>query len=381
MAITEVTTGRADASGSRAPWRQEVLTLADRARWTELVRNIPGHDAFFLPAYVEAFARYSGEEARLFYFGNDYEYIVYPFLVRRVSDLPFCQPLVGQGMPDYFDTVSPYGYSGPLACIPNPQNTQELWQAYLAAFHDFCVDNNIVCEFGRLNPFVGNHIPLEALTDDVRRSGEIIFVDLRQSEEEIWRGFNRGNRSNINKAQRLGVVVEERRDKEAIDEFYRLYRQTMERNNASAWYYFSPEFMYSLFTDLGSHLRLFCAVHEGVIIAAATYLCVGKVCHYFLGGSSRDHFALRPNNLLMKTAIMWAKRNGYVHFNLGGRHSAHDNLGQFKSAFAKTTVTFHTYRVVHMPEAYETLCQQFMTFAKNAGQAPSNTDYFPLYRG
>jgi hypothetical protein len=380
MALTELTAGTA-APVTQPTWRQEVLTLADRARWTTLVESVSGHDAFFLPAYVEAFARYSGEEARLFFFGNDYEYIVYPFLLRQVSDLPFYQTLAGQGAPDYFDIVSPYGYSGPLARIQNVRNAQELWQAYLSAFHSFCVDSNIVCEFGRLNPFVGNQIPLLALTDGVQRSGEIVFVDLRQSEEDIWRGFNRGNRSNIKKAQRMGVTVEERRDDEAIAAFYRLYRETMERNNARPWYYFSPEFMQSLFTGLGSRLRLFCAVHEGIIIAAATYLCVGKVCHYFLGGSCRDYFALRPNNLLMKTAIMWAKSNGYVHFNLGGRHSAHDNLGQFKSAFAKTTATFYTYRVVHMPEAYQTLCQQFKTYTEKAGHAPGNGDYFPLYRG
>ncbi len=372
-----------------ATWHQDLLTLADWSRWQALVEAVPGHDAFFLPGYVASLATHGGEEALLFFFGNREEYIVYPFLRRRIDDLPFRQALAnapgrelsGQ---ELFDIVSPYGYSGPLAHTPDPGRAPVLWQGFVESFHRFCQAQGIVAEFARLHPFLANQAPLQALGEQVVESGVIVAVDLTQPEEAIWRGFNRGNRSNINKAKRTGLTVEEREDEAAWQAFQDLYQETMERNQARDWYYFTDQFFQELRRGLGSKLRLFCAVHEGRIVAAATYLCVGPVCHYFLGGSSRDAFALRPNNLLMSQAIFWAREQGFRFFNLGGQHNPQDNLGRFKSAFSKSTHTFHTYRKVHLPAIYRELVAQARRFQEQSEQSdqgkPSDPDFFPLYR-
>jgi len=372
-----------------AAWQEELLTLADWSRWQALVEAIPDHDAFFLPGYVAPLAAHGGEDALLFFFGNQEEYIVYPFLRRRIDDLPFRQALAnGRDRElfdrELFDIASPYGYSGPLARTPDPERAPALWQGFVEAFHRFCQAQGIVAEFARLHPFLDNQAPLQKLGEPVVENGSIVAVDLTQSEEAVWRGFNRGNRSNINKAKRAGLVVEEREDEAAWQTFLALYRETMERNQAREWYYFPDRFFQELRQGLGSKLRLLCAVHEGRIVAAATYLCVGPVCHYFLAGSSREAFALRPNNLLMSQAIFWAREQGFRFFNLGGQHSPQDNLGRFKSAFAKSTWPFHTYRKVHLPEAYQMLVAQARRFKQQSEQSdqgePSSSDFFPLYR-
>ena len=359
-------------------WQYKVLTTDDRAQWRSLVEAIPQRDVFFTPEYVIPFKRLAGEEARLFFFGDEANYIVYPFFLRRINDLPFYQASALDDETEYFDTVSPYGYSGPLVCARDQSCQRDLWRGYLAAFHRYCQDMNVVCEFARLNPFLGNHHYLQELTNGVQLSNQITYLDLTQPEQALWRGFNRGNRSNINKARRSGVEVERRRDDDALRRFYELYVATMRRNQAARWYAFSYDLFADHFTMLDDRISLFCASYKERIIAAASFLHDGDVVHYFLGGSDSDYLSFRPNNLLMYHAIFWAKRQGYRRFNLGGGYK--DSLARFKAAFSKSSVDFFTYRMVHNTAVYDDLCQSFAAYRSDIGLPGCNADYFPRYR-
>jgi hypothetical protein len=360
-------------------WDWEVLTTNDREPWRRLVEGIPHRDVFFTPEYAIPFERLSGEEARLFFFGDEANYIVYPFFLRRINDLPFYQASPLDDKTEYFDTMSPYGYSGPLAYVIEHSCELDLWHSYLSVFHHYCQAMNMVCEFARLNPFVGNQQYLQALTNGVQAGNQITYLDLTQSEEALWRGLNRGNRSNINKARRSGVKVDRGCDNDRIRSFYELYATTMRRNQASRWYYFSPDFFADSFALLDDKLSLFCASYQGRIIAAASFLHDGDVVHYFLGGSDSDFLALRPNNLLMYQAICWAKRQGYCLFNLGGGYRVDDSLARFKAAFSKLTTTFYTYQTIHNPTVYDELCQRYVLYRSNMSQQ-WESGYFPKYR-
>lgn len=358
-----------------------ILTTNDRERWRSLVGALPQRDVFFTPEYVTLFERLSGEAARLFVYGDDANYVIYPFFVRRINDLAFYRALPLDGHTQYFDVVSPYGYSGPAARVVDPDAELGLWRGYLSAFHQYCLDARIVCEFARLNPFVGNHRYLQILTGGVQVSNDIIYADLTRSEEELWHALNRGNRSNIHKARRAGVRVERSDERAHVARFYELYVATMRRNQAVGWYYFSPEFFEDSFAWLGDKISLFCASCQNQIIAAASFLHDGDIVHYFLGGSDREHLDLRPNNLLMYQVMCWAKRQGYRLFNLGGRYGSNENLARFKAAFSKRTIPFYTYRAVHNVPVYHKLCQRHAEYRSSTGRPPlEDASYFPLYR-
>lgn len=355
-------------------WQYKVLTSNERDEWGALVESIPRRDVFFTPEYIVPFEQLSGERAVLFHFGDTANYIIYPFFRRRINDLSFYQIAPLDGNTDYFDIVSPYGYSGPVAHITDDERTDDLWKGFLEAFHHYCVDNNIICEFARLNPFVRNHTYLKDFAEgDVQDSGEIIYVDLTGSEEDIWRGLNRGNRSNINKAKRNGVEICRGHDESRLRRFYELYAATMHRNHANDWYYFSPQFFRNGFDLLGHNISLFCALYEGEIIAAASFVHAGDVVHYFLGSSDSAYLDARPNNLLLYEAISWAHRQGYRYFNLGGGYGAEDGLTRFKLSFSKQTATFYTYRRVHQPALYVELSRRHASYILN-------TQFFPTYR-
>lgn len=361
-------------------WRCKVLTTDDKEEWRLLVETVPNRDVFFCLEYIIPFERLWGERVRLFFFGDEVNYIVYPFFLRPINTLPFYRSSPLNGKTEYFDIVSPYGYSGPLACVREKGCQHSLWKEFLMVFHQYCREMNIVCEFTRLNPFIDNVHYLQALTDGVQFSNRITYLDLALSEDELWRGFNRGNRSNINKAKRYGVVVEKDDNGMHLQKFYKLYLQTMHRNRAADWYDFSFDFFADSFTLLGNKISLFCASYDEQMVAAALFLHSGAVVHYFLGGSDSNYLALRPNNLLMYHAICWAKRQGYHLLNLGGGYK--DSLARFKAGFSKLSTTFYTYHSIHKRSIYDELCRRHTSFFRSNTNhyQDGNLKYFPLYR-
>lgn len=357
-----------------------ILTTKDREEWDRLVQGTPCRDVFFRPDYARLFESLSGDGARAFLFGEASDYVIYPFFLRRVNDLPFfrARPLDGETV--YHDIVSPYGYSGPLARLSHPEREEALWRGFLAAFHAYCQETRIVCEFARLNPFVGNHRPLQALTEGVTAASTIVCVDLRQSPAEIWRGLNRGNRSNIHKARQHGVTIRTGAEAAWVERFYALYVETMRRNEASEWYYFSPTFFADTFALLHGKVTLLSAWYEDEMIAAASFLHDGDAVHYFLGGSASERLELRPNNLLMYEAICWARAQGYRWFNLGGGYHPGDNLSRFKAGFSELSMTFYTYRAVHDVALYAELNARHRAYQQAMGQPQGDGHYFPQYR-
>ena len=189
-------------------------TSKNRELWKKLVDALALKDIYFTPEYAMLFEATEGEvreafggEALLFFYGNEQNYIIYPFFKRKVSELPFREllPPESQG---WFDIISPYGYSGPIAYISEPKIEGELWQGFVKEFHHYCLQNNIVAEFARLHPYFRNHLLLEKFTDiNIVKRAELVYVDLEQEEAVIKRGISRGNKSSMSKARRSGVSM------------------------------------------------------------------------------------------------------------------------------------------------------------------------------
>jgi len=370
-------------------WQTKVLnTKEHKTEWGNLVDALPSGDIFFTPEYAQLFESADGEagrefggEAQLFFYGDDEDYVIYPFFKRKISELPFPEAM-GSAAEGWYDIASPYGYNGPLARITNPELENALWQEFLDRFHQYCLSNNIVAEFARLHPYLKNHTHLQSSKNSrVRSRPPVVYIDLRQDEALMRKGMTKGNKSSIAKAHRSGIEIRiSPPDKEAMLAFHRLYTATMARHQARPAYFFSQKFIDNAFRMLGEQVKLFCAWHHGQIIAASLFLCRGKFVHYFLSGSDENSLSLCPNNLLLYEAILWAKGQGYELFNLGGGYEANDSLFQFKSSFAKTTADFFIYSRVHNEEMYRRLCEAREKYDTSQGRQATRPDFFPRYR-
>lgn len=364
-----------------ASWCEQVIGTDDARRWRAWVGAAGGRDVFMTQEYVSVLEEFAGDRAQLYFYGDEEDYVVYPFFLRPLADLPFLKS--GQNWPAAgaaCDIESPYGYSGPLAHVAHPERAGDLWKRFLGQFHRFCLGSSIVSEFARLNPFARNDKPLAAYGGGLRRSGEVVCVDVTQSEHGLWQQLNRGNRSKIHHAQGSGVTIVRGAGNADLEDFSRLYGRTMERREAAPRYRFGREFFLRLRERLGRRLQQFSARVDGRTIAAALFVYESDVLHYFLGGSDEGYLSLRPNNVLMFEAIRWARASGFRLVNLGGGYRPSDSLLQFKLGFSKSTLPFYTYAAAHQPDAYEELCRLRAMHDASGGRREPPTDFFPAYR-
>lgn len=371
-------------------FHSEVLTTkpTDAQKWHELVNKCPTSDVFFTPEYAllseatrgDTRADFGGE-AQLFFYGDDQNYVIYPLLKRRIGELPFTE-LLPPELKDSLDIISPYGYSGPLPHITNPDIAEELCGRFLGEFHQYCIQNNIVAEFVRLHPFIKNHLFFQKFPDiAIKRAAQVVYINLRQDITLIKKNFSRGNKSSIEKARNSGLEIRCSKTQDDIDSFYHLYTQTMERNKARSSYFFSKDFFYNLFKLLGDNVELFSTAYQGRVIGGGILLLKDNIVHYYLGGSDADFLFLRPNNFLFYQAILWVKERGCEFFNLGGGHSSiYDSLFRFKTSFSETTADFYTYSRVHNEGVYRILCQARDNYDELTSRELVKSDYFPEYR-
>jgi hypothetical protein len=365
----------------------EILTTKNKRRWAALTNAMPLIDVYFLPGYLAAFERCPesetkinfGGEAHLFVYGDEENYIIHPFFKRDLDSLPFYASVPPTEKPLY-DIASPYGYAGPAAHITHPEVYDVIWRGFVDEFHKFCLENNIVSEFVRLNPFFKNHEPLSNITGGVKEAGTVVYVDLTVSENVLWKNLKKSNRNCITKAKHENVEIYKTKKSEDVEEFYKIYNKSMDLRNAKEMYYFPREFYDSLFDLLRENVNLFVARHEGEIISASLFIGGKDFIHYFLSGTSPETSSLGSNNLLLYEALLWAKGQGYKIFNLGGGYQTGDSLSRFKSTFSKTTATFYTYRKVHDDHKYQALCAARDEYDKSIGKNLIESDYFPRYR-
>lgn len=368
----------------------QILTTqeSDIENWRGLATSHPRADIYFTPEFAMTFERSTGAtrrdfggEALLFFYGNQRNYIIYPFFKRPISELPFSELLALESK-NWYDITSPYGYSGPLAYITEPGLEYHLWEEFLGELHNYCIENRIVAEFVRLHPYIQNHLTLQRFSNviNLRKRSEVVYIDLEQDESLIWKNMTKGHKSSISKARRSGVEIRSYSIEDQIDAFYQLYIATMKRNEAKGAYFFTREFFKDTFQLLSGNVKLYSARYKDRTIAASLFLFMGNLAHYYLSGSDLNYLSVCPNNLLLWEVIMWAKGQGCKIFNLGGGYGPNDSLFHFKSFFSTTTADFYTYSRVHNEPVYNKLCQSRERYAELNQENIVQSDYFPGYR-
>lgn len=141
----------------------------------------------------------------------------------------------------------------------------------------------------------------------------------------------------IRKAQREGLRARISRSPADLDTFYRLHLQTRRRLGVpvqpkrfleSIWdTIIARDLGFVVFADRGSEP-----------VAAALFLTWNGTIIYKFGASDHRYWQLRPNNLVMWTAIEWACSGGYDRLDLGRSDLDNRGLRDFKSRWGSTEV-------------------------------------------
>lgn len=353
----------------------------DGKHWRELIAALPPgkQDLHFLPEYGKIYEKTYGHQPFLALYEKGNDFVVQAFIKRSLNELEF---LKAQGITKpYYDISNPYGYGGPIS------NSSEagLYRLFDHELCAYCREERIASEFTCLHPLLDNYTLVHgcgSLMPVMQK--EIVYLDLSVSEDEIWRGLNRGHRSSINKARRAGVDVRKvALDAANLSLFSDLYYHTMRRNEAAKRWFFPENYFRDCVGMLGEErVSLFIAFVNEEPASAYFLIHDFAMVYYHFGGSYEQFFDLRPNNLLMFEVALWAKRSGYLYYHLGGGVSSsnEDPLFRFKSGFSNSRAALYTYGRVHHQPIYDTLCLLKKKHELSVRQTLTNVDYFPLYR-
>ena len=325
------------------------------------------HDIYFLPAYGKLNEHIEGGEAQTFDFVCAHGHVRSVFIRRAV---PFL--LNGE---QYYDAITPYGYGGPV--VLEAKDRAQLLAAYAEAYRAYCREQRIVDEFVRFHPLAENALDFGGLYETVWNR-HTIAVDLTDDDYSRTQ-FTPDCRNMIRKAAKRGVEIEVDEDCRRMQEFIPLYFKTMDKNRASGYYYFEPEYYDQLQHIDGSSLILINALLEGRLIGSAMFMLSGENMHYHLSSTDPEYYSYAANNAILAQAIEYGRAHGKRWLHLGGGVSADekDPLFKFKRNFGrmdKNLKDFYMGKAVFLPDAYAQLC----AIARERGVEPGG--FFPAYR-
>lgn len=333
----------------------KILSLSNKQEWKDNINKLPldQQDIYYTPEYYELYENYNDGKAKCFAFEKNDKIALYPFLINAINNL-------GYKLDDnYFDIQGAYGYNGVLTNSMDPDFIDEFYKS----FNEYCTQNNIIAEFTRFHPLLGNQ---EFSKDHL----QIIFdrktvaLALTTDYESIWLNeYSSKNRNMIRKARKNGYVSEiiEIPTLSQTNTFIDIYVYSMRMVEADEYYFFNKDFFHNTFSFLKKYALLFNVIDKNKnVVCSSIFFHYGDFFHYHLSGRTiqADNSV---NNFLLDEAVKFAQKKGAKKFHFGGGRTSNpnDSLLSFKSSFSKTRVPFYIGKKIYNKPIYDEVVSQW----------------------
>jgi CelD/BcsL family acetyltransferase involved in cellulose biosynthesis len=263
-----------------------------RSAWARVLAESYGHDPFYLRVTVGAV------EAALVPLME----VNSPVTGRRGVSLPFAD------------------FAGPL--WTGPCQTAAVYQEMLGLAKDR--------KWKRLE-IRGDSSPLPGVQPF--RSYLAHELDLSPNITEIGNRLPPSTRRAIRKAERSGLAVSVERNAEALRVFYHLHSRTRRRHGL-------PPQPFGFFEAIGRHVidaglgEIVLAYRGRTAIAGAVFFHSGGRAVYKFGASEKEFWGLRPNQLVMWTAIQHLVDTGCRSLHFGRTSNDDAGLSRFKHSWS-----------------------------------------------
>jgi hypothetical protein len=334
----------------------ELLTPDDK-RWLEILSRVD-YDIYHTPEYVRLCSNNDGGTPRLLTISDNTDFLVgsfiaIPLLIRSIDY-------------KWFDAISPYGYPSPLGC-GDIKFFSKIKDQLIICAEKF----DLVSMFIRFNPLVTSSIPSEYL--DGIYLGQTVVIEISSDIDNTLKNVRSIHLRQNSKLKRQGynVIVD---DWSYLDEFIDMYSETMNRVNASEYYFFNRDYFYVLKKELNEKVHLSMVINDTrKAIAGLLFFSCNRIIQYHLPATGDNYVNLSPSKMLILHLIEWGSANNFRLIQLGGGVGCReDSLYEFKSGFSPNREEFHIAKIILNHEVYNTL---------TAKVTPKNQDFFPAYRG
>lgn len=241
----------------------------------------------------------------------------------------------------FYDLETAYGYGGFYTNSNDAIFINNAMQKYTQK----CKDENIVAEFVRFHPF--NKFP-------INHNNHLDFnmydrnVVVKELSENIMASYNAKVRNSVKRANKKVQIQES----ENIDKFIELYNTTMEKNDATDFYFFEKKYYINLLKN--NQIRLYEVLYQGKAIAMGFFMFSSDIAHYHLSANSDISYKLNSNYALLDTMFHKAQELDIKYFLLGGGTTIRedDPLLKFKTKFSSKLKPFYISGKIYNKEVY-----------------------------
>lgn len=250
---------------------------------------------------------------------------------------------------EFFDLQSPYGYSG-FFC--NSCDESFIKEA-LNALHQKAQSEKIIAFFLRFHPFDEALSLYEKYLNFYSVNKKVIIVSTKSTLQEIRSNYSPRIKSYVNKARKeLDLLVVDKENKEDLSEFKSLYDETMRRNEAESFYFFTQDY-FNNFAKFKESL-IIKASFKGKNLAFASFFLGKDFAYYHLSANTNEKNA---NLACLDYFFELCSAKGISFALLGGGVKDDDNLFYYKQRFSTLYTHFHIGGLVFDEKEFTKLTQ------------------------
>ena len=197
-------------------------------------------------------------------------------------------------------------------------------------------------------------------------------IDLHLDVDDTWMAISSSARRAVRKARSEGVTIRQGTSKDDLRSFFELHLRTRKlkyRLLAQPYAFF--EHIWDEFLDTGNGSVLL-ASHEGADVAGVVFLDWHGTRYYKFNASDPATAAVRPNDLIMWTAIEQATADGIERIDFGLSDWDQEGLIRYKQKYASVdgTIVFRRSRSAPEPNASANEALSAMTHLLTGASIP-----------
>ena len=363
-----------DLKRSISKGSSEIIQSDDVKKWGYIVNTSHQFDFYHTLEY-HLIAEEMGEgKPILFVYQDGIHRIALPLLLRPINRGDWFP----NGHRDVFDVASVYGYTGPISS--QKDLPIEFMNQFSLSLFSSLRELHVVSLFSRLHPLIDYG---SSFDNYYRRKmvGETVSIDLTVPSEVQQSLYRTDHKQGIRRLKKEGFSCVEDTELDHLDDFVRIYNETMLMVGADAAYFFNQEYFTNLLKKMNKTMHLFvCMLNQEATCAGIFSLCDG-IIQYHLSGSCSKFRKHAPMKLLIDFVRDWGNGHGAHTFHLGGGvGSKRDSLFDFKAGFSNRRHPFSVWEKVLMPEEYKILCDAKAEYNRKNNLQNRNNSFFPLYR-
>lgn len=186
-----------------------------------------------------------------------------------------------------------------------------------------------------------------------------IILPLNQKSQQLWDNLKSECRTAIRKARKNNVRIIEATNKNFLDVYYEMAKDTYKKSNRLPPLSKSA---YSVIWDLlkpYDRIRVMLAKHDDQVVAGGIFFHFNNRLYYWDGASFPDYYSLCPNNLLHWSLIEWGANNGVTQYDMLGANIP--SIAKFKLSFGGDLRTYtYAYKDATLPAYIGRRLYQFL---------------------